>query len=182
MVICIFQTSNSQQYVGVTRTLPAFPQRKHINQTLKARVKARNRANQHAVALYQALLKVFKPLVGKQVMTVQSTLLAKYQKLLPKLPNEPRLSVHRHSSGYSLAWLVKASEMIEDGCCCVYEEAVVYVGSLDNNVLRGLNSPFVGRSDYTVKEVEEARRKHKEAKKVADSLQSALFPFGESDR
>ena len=56
------------------------------------------------------------------------------------------------------------------------------MGSLDNNVLRGLDSPFVGRSDYTVKEVEEARRKHKAAKKEADRLHSALFPFGEGDR
>lgn len=153
-----------------------------MNHTLKARVTARNRANQHAVALYPVLAKIFKPLVGKKVLTAQGRLLHKYRELLPKMPSTVALSVYNHSSGYSLAWLVKTCEQIEGNCCCVYEEAVVHVGSLDNNVLRELDQPFEGRSDYTVEKVEEARKEYEKAKKVADNLKYALFPFGESDR
>jgi hypothetical protein len=155
-----------------------------MNQTLKARIKARITANEHAIKLYKTLAEIFDPLVGKQVLTAQMLLLAKYRALVPDLPSTPGLAIFRHRTDHSLAWTVKVCVNIEGGtyCGCVYEEATVYVGTLSGQVLTELSEPFEGRTDYTVEEVEKARREYKKAQKAADNLRSALFPFGESDR
>ena len=63
-----------------------------------AKVKAVNRANKEAIKLYEQLAPIFAPLVGQQVMKGTGGLLAKFQKLLPELPNTSSLSIHRHLS------------------------------------------------------------------------------------
>ena len=149
--------------------------------TLKARVKAVNAANDYANKLYPQLVAIFEPLVGEQVLKADGTLLAKYQKLLPDFPSSNGLHVYKHSSDYSLAWCVKTCEQVEDHCTCVYHEVTVYIGSLSGKTLKEIDRPFEGKTDYTVADVQAARERYKEAKKAADEAKSALFPFGEYD-
>lgn len=149
-----------------------------------AKVNAVNRANKYANYIYPLLREVFAPLVGQQVVKVNGDLLAKFEKLVslhtPK--NSGGLQVYRHRSDYSLAWVVKTCEMIQGTHSCVYHEVVVYIGNLRGQILTELCTPFQGRTDYTVSEVEENRKAYEAAKKAANEAQSKLWPFDEYDR
>jgi len=158
-----------------------------MNNKLKARVKARNKANEYSNKLYPILAAIFASLVGQKILTAPGDLTAKVKKLMPELPNTTGLSVfrdrssYRYGSWYSLSWTVKVCEMVEGGCTCVYEEVTVYIGKLEGQVLSEIEKPCNGRTDYTVKEVEQWREEYKRAAREADKARCALFPFGEND-
>ena len=142
-----------------------------------AKVKAVNRANKEAIKLYEQLAPIFAPLVGQQVM-MKGGLLAKFQKLLPELPNTSSLSIHRHLSDYYLGWTVKTSEMVDD-TSCLYHEVTVQIGTLNHGVLESITSPFTGRTDWTLEEIEKKRETFRAADKALSDARSALYPFGE---
>jgi len=147
---------------------------------LEAQVKAVNKANQYANELYARLAPIFEPLVGSNVLKVDGSLQAKYQKLLPKFPNTIELNVYFSDCAlsYSLTWVVETYEMIKGGCG-LYHKASVSIGDLNNGKLvKIVNRPNY-RDDYKAEDVEAAQLKTKEAKKVYEELKSALFPFGE---
>lgn len=154
---------------------------KSVNERIKARVKARNNVNAEANRLYEVLVAIFAPLVGKTIFKQDGSLTAKCAKLLPELPGENALTVYGSSSKYSLAWCVKTCESVPPHGCC-YEEAMVYVGDLTGKTLKKLCDPTNLRTDYTVGELEEKRRVYKEKKEEAGNARSALHPFGEYDR
>lgn len=146
-------------------------------ETLEADVKARNRANAYAHQLYKDLVEVFTPLVGQNILKKDGTL-RKFVKL-PDFPNsQTDLMVYKDIGDYSLAFVVKTKEPCGE-FSYLYREAVVYVGSLQDGVLVELSSPFTGRTDYTVQEIESKRQVYKAAKKIADDARDDLFPFGE---
>ena len=145
---------------------------------LEARVKARNRAAQVATELQKVLREFFAPLEGEKILKVDGGLLAKH--ILPEFPRDSGLMVYRHASDYSLAWVVKTNENIEGKQSCVYEEVVIYVGELNNQVLTSL-SPESDWTTHTAEKVVELRKQYKEVKDLADKAKSRLHPFGEYD-
>jgi len=152
-----------------------------MNEILTANVRAVNRANEYGATLYRTLAELFRPLVGTQVLKKDGTLLAKIKALLPELPCTAALHVYKHGSECGLAWVVKTSEMIGDTCSCVYHESTVYVGDLQAGVLTAISTPFQGRTNYSVSEVEKARKRYEEARQAAEEARNALYPFGEYD-
>lgn len=149
---------------------------------LAAKVKAVNKANAEAAKLLPKLVEIFRPLVGQQVLKAAGGLLLKVEKVLPEFPDTHGLMVYRHSSNYNLAWTVKTCENIEGTHGCLYHEVTIYVGNLNGCVLTDLNTTQMElRTDYTVEEIEAARKKYEEVRRIADEARSALYPFGEHD-
>jgi hypothetical protein len=146
---------------------------------LAAKVVAVNTANRHAKQLYAALRDVFASLVGEQVCKKDGGLLAKVTRLLPVglFPNTRELVVYRHSSGYHLAWVVRAC-VLQAGSSQSHE-TMVYVGTLLDGVLVELVEPFTGRSDWTPQEVVAKREAYWAAKKAAEMFKEAFYPFSE---
>lgn len=158
-----------------------------MNSALDAKVKAVNLANQRGIELYKKLVEIFRPLIGKQVLKANDTLMKKYTDLLPKWPYlalETNVTIYRYSSAYSLVWVVKAciSDNPTGPGIAHYAEASVYIGSIRDGVLVEISSPFEARTDYNAADVEAAREKYRIAKKASDDAFSALHPFGEYDR
>jgi hypothetical protein len=145
---------------------------------LEAQVKAQNRAAKRALELYDSLVAIFAPLVGKPVCKANG-LLAKVEALLPKLENTPALMIYKYSSNYSLVWVVKACEQVEGAESCEYREVSVYVGELRGLVLEKICDRPNLRHDHDVSEVKAIREEVKAAQKVLDEAKSKLFPFGE---
>lgn len=147
---------------------------------LIAKVAAVNRANKYATQLFGELTEGFAPLVGQKILKADGTLLAKYVPLWP-LVTDDQILVYRLDSEYSLGWVVKSHEDILGSC--VYHSTTIYVGDMSGQTLKNMAvNPFEGRFDFTVEEIIEKRAAYASAKKVADSFQTALYPFGEFDR
>ncbi len=151
---------------------------------LEARVKARNQANAYGIELYTKLEPIFHNFIGKQILKKDGPLLTKIQNSLPKLPYGHKEQVYRYQSYYSLMYIVRISEnyTYPGGNAPVYEEANVYIGHLQDNILTAMYEPFTARTDYTVEEVLALRTHYEKYKKLASDALSALNPFGEYDR
>lgn len=149
---------------------------------LEAKVAATNAAHKYAVELYPTLAAIFAPYVNQKILKADGTLLAKIASQLPDEPKTPRLHVyHSSGNGYSLVWNVRTTA--QDGPdSSTYAEIGLYIGNLTNGVLASLYPAPELRCDYTADEVAAKREAYKAAKRAADALQSALHPFGESDR
>lgn len=148
---------------------------------LACKVAAINRANAYGKEIYKTLTAIFEPLVGEKILKADGSLLAKYAALVPKFEYSHALHVYRHTSDYSLAWVVKTCEPLPPHSC-MYHESVVYIGDLRGHTLEKLCiHPFDSRSDYTVEEITQKRVDFENAKKALDNARSALYPFGEYD-
>ncbi len=144
---------------------------------LTAKVKAVNLANAYAMELYPVLAKIFGPFVGYQIEKKDGPLLAKIAKLLPEMPCTTHIHVTRYPGNCILAWLVKTCEMYSDHSC-LYHEVMLYIGHMSNGILDSLYDTPHLRTDYTVEEIEEARRKFRTAQKIAEDLKPP-YPFGD---
>lgn len=64
----------------------------------------------------------------------------------------------------------------------VHYEASVCVATLEGGTrIKNLYKPFDGHTDCTAEEVNQARQRFQEARRIADETRSALYSFGESD-
>ena len=154
-----------------------------MNNSLVAKVKAVNMANDYAPKLYEILSRVFTPLVGKAILKADGSLLAKFNKQLPEFPNGSGfgLVVYRFQSSYSLGWIVKSCVNLTTGVSCVYHETPVYVGELSGSTLTRISDPQKLRRDYTVGEIMKKREALEAAKREMSNIKSSLYPFGEYD-
>lgn len=144
---------------------------------LQARITATNRANAKANELWHTLATAFQPLVGKKILKQDGNLLAKYENLLPGFPYNASLHVYRYGSPYTLAWTVKACEVV--GGIAHYVDVTVYVGDLSNGVLTKLTPKHERRENYTLEEVLAAQARAQAAREAYEEAKSACFPFGE---
>jgi hypothetical protein len=154
-----------------------------MNNVLDTRVRGVNAAHEYAASIVGVLRERFRPLVGQKVLKNDGTLMAKYVNLLPEMPDSRfhRLHVYKHTSDYSLAWMVKTCEV--DNGHAYYYEVGVYVGDLTNGVLTKITEhPFTGRMDHTAAEVLEKRVAFEAARRAFEDARSELHPFGEYDR
>lgn len=142
---------------------------------LAALVIATNRGHAYANGLYEALRPIFEPLVGTVVCKQDGSLLAKVEKLVPKLPYETGLSVLRDHTNYSLRWSIKTSETI-DGLA-YYRETTVTIGEKDGLLLSKICPAPVYRADYTLQEILAKRSAVAMAKKVYEDACDECYPF-----
>jgi hypothetical protein len=148
---------------------------------LAAKVEVVNFVNIQAKFMYSRLVQFFTPLVGSLVCKKDGGLLAKVEKQLPKglFPNTSIFRIYRHSSEYHLAWTVWVSKSVNG--CVGSHDVTVYVGRLTDGVLMELCESFVGRMDWTPREVVAKREAYWAAKRAAEDFKEAFYPFGEYD-
>ena len=148
-----------------------------------AQVAAVNLANDCANKVYEELTRFFTPYVGKKILKADNIFVAKIK--LPCLPNNGNLKAYRlnHVRNF-LAWRVSASM---PNCGITYEvDAYVGVyGSGQFQLFLDSISPPVGdghRTDYTVEEVLEKRKRYRDIEIARAKALSELSPFGKFAR
>jgi hypothetical protein len=168
---------------------------------LNARVRAYNKVNARAITLHRELVEIFRPFVGKKILT-NAGFVAKLRPLLDAVrvresePSRGRFQFITHSTSYSLTFSLKVWESYqgeEHGGS--YAEAVIHVGELGRlgatngehcdvprDALASLiEQPPNLRADYNAEEVRELRAKAQVLADQARQAESALYPFGKYD-
>lgn len=148
---------------------------------LEAKVMAANSCRDFANRLFPRMKNLFEPFIGQQIFKMDGPLMAKFQKLVDTLdlPNTVDLQVYRHVSDYSLAWTVKSCAHTNGHA--YYDYVTVYVGDVEQRVLKAMCTAPEFRTDYTAEKVREARKRVEKAKKELSDANGELFPFGEYD-
>jgi hypothetical protein len=139
-----------------------------------------NRANREALALYDRLVPILAPLLGKKVAKIDGGLLETVKKMLPADADyDPALTVYRRAALDDLQWGVRAMELGSMRGVESYELNVV-VGHLRNHgILSAIAFRPDLRCDYTVEEIREKRAAAKAAKRAYEAAKSECWPFGE---
>lgn len=147
---------------------------------LQAKIEARNIVNAEHNRLLPLLRAAFAPLVGKKVLKADGTLLGALKGIVP--PCSPAiLNSYKLNSNYSLAFVVRAC-VHDVGNVCAYEEATIYVGNLNGNILESLIDPQYLPYDYSEAQVLAVRERVRQAREALSKAESALSGFGEYDR
>ena len=147
---------------------------------LEAHVKAVNRVHKYTKELFATLRPIFEQLVGQKITKADGSLLAKVEKLLPKLGTDDVMVWRSTSSNYSLVYYAKTCVSC-DGHGIYYEDSV-YIGEMSDGVLIKLYDNYDVRDDFTADEIEQKREAYFKARELADDAKSALHPFGEYTR
>ena len=147
---------------------------------LQAKIEARNIVNAEHNRLLPLLRAAFAPLVGKKVLKVDGTLLGTLKDIMPPL-SKAILNSYKLDSRYSLAFVVRAC-VSDLGNVCAYDEATVYVGNVNGNILESLIDPQPRPVGFTEQQVLDARKAVNVAKEALSKAQSDLAGFGEYDR
>jgi len=156
------------------------------DQKLKAQVKAVNDARTEALKLYDQLVPVLKPFVGKKVQKGDGFLTAKLTKALPELRHDlttdsyVRVYAQSHRSGL----FFKVTASVRVGTIESWKSAQhtnhLFMGDFKEGVLQSLAGRPEIRCDYTYEEAKELQNKCKEAKEAYNEAKDALSPFEEA--
>lgn len=156
---------------------------------LELRVRCVNQTHAIANGLYPKLAELFRPYVGQKILKTTGELLKviKDQEKALELPHNPKFSVYRDPSDYSLSYLVTGRDWIpspvtghSDYSC--YHNATIYLGSLKGQTLEGLSIFHELRTDYSADQVLKDREGFLTARKAFEDARSKLDFFGEYDR
>ena len=154
------------------------------NAKLAARIKAVNAANRAANAGAIIIADALNDLVGTKITKNDGTLMASVKKRinLSDLERGIHQILHDRQLTSTLCWTFKACESIEGTSQCLYHDATVYAGVLENGFLVSLNDLDFYRENWTANEVVEKRTRYKELQREADVFRSELSDFGIEDR
>ena len=149
---------------------------------LEAQVRAVNRASAAVNELWPALREACRPLIREKVVKVNGQLTGKGKRLLAILSPTPELRVSHQTSVDVLGWAASATETWETeggfGRQSICHEVHFCVGHLRDGHLTSLcELPEPLRTDFTVEEVLERRRRLREAQSMYAAARSALSPF-----
>lgn len=142
---------------------------------LAVQIEATNIGHKRANELYKELVEIFRPLVGQKIQKADGNLLAKVEKLMPKIGYTHKLHVYKNVSRWSLSYVVKAC--VSYGETCVYDETTVYIGTVDGDTLIRISDYEEKRCDYTLEEIQQKRKEHKRIKEQLEKIGAELFPF-----
>jgi hypothetical protein len=171
------------------------------DERLNARVRAYNKVNARAITLHRELVEIFRPFVGKKILT-NAGFVAKLRPLIERIrereqePGRGRFQFYTHSTTYSLTFVLKAWESYqgeEHGGS--YAEAVINVGELGRlgatngghcDVPRDALASLIElppnlRTDYNAEEVRALRKAAQAAEEKAREAEHAVYPFGKYD-
>lgn len=160
---------------------------KIYNNTLTAKIAARNEVNALANASFTDAAKALEPFVGQKVCKVDGSLFDKVKKALPPTISANGAGPHSWYStghGYNLVLNVKtcaSAKTSGDYQIAHYAETSVYLGHLNNGVLTKLYDAPSYRADYTEQFVREARQEAEKADKVKREAESKVHYFGMYD-
>lgn len=143
-----------------------------------AQVSAVNLANDCANKVYEELTKFFTPYVGKKILNADGTFVARIK--IPDLPNTGNITVCRRVDNSSfLAWRVSYSAPNISIC----HDVNVCIGTYGSRelilFLESISPPFGDghRTNYTVEEVLEKRKRYRDADNARSKALSELRPF-----
>jgi hypothetical protein len=145
---------------------------------LAAKVAGQNRVNAEANTLERELVEIFRPFIGKKILT-HGGLTAKIKPLIPK--RELPFRLWRAPSSYTLSWKLDVTEHDSEHSVC-YREAWIHVGKLNGYTLESLCDPQTRRTDYTIAEISDKRERLKQYEEAYRQARSALDGFGEYDQ
>jgi hypothetical protein len=172
------------------------------SERLNAKVRAYNKVNARAKELQGELLAIFRPFVGKKILT-NSGFVAKLKPQWDALrerergPNHQGFQLYPGSTSYSLTFTLKAWEPYQgEQHGGAYAEATIHVGELGrggsllggdyrdlpaDHLAKLHTEPLKLRTDYNADEVRDLRIEAKKLEERAREAQSALYPFGQYD-
>jgi hypothetical protein len=170
------------------------------DERLNARVRAHNRVNKRALELHGELVEIFRPFIGKKVLT-NSGFVAKLRPQIDAIrdregsSHEGGFQLYYNGGRYSLVFTLKAWEPYKgEQYGGSYAEASIYVGEFGNQTSQnpeGLPQDHLAsvretppdlRTDYSADEVRALRKAEREASEKAREAESALSPFGRYDQ
>jgi len=148
---------------------------------LEARIEARNTVNRLAMEVYDALLPVVAPYVGKKIKNADGSLVAKLKNEVDNVwaPFRAKNQVYQGSFGYSLSFVAKVC--IQSDGRAYYDEMSVYLGELDGAILSKVCEPYQRKTDYKAEDIALAREEVSRARKVLQAAEIGLQGFGEYD-
>lgn len=154
------------------------------NNKINAKINARNKANEVANRVYEELIPVFRPLMGKKVCKVDGTFLKKVANQLPNWEKKHALitypwTIHHSSSDYYVMFNVSVSEPVT-GWGHLYEDASVYICRInEGKEVIEICDPPNRRSDYSFDEIKSLIEDYEQKREAANEARSALHPFGD---
>jgi hypothetical protein len=152
-----------------------------MNETeLAVKIAARNEVNRLAMEWHRKITQFFAKHMLQRVVKNDGSLLSKvkleFEETFGPLPCLPKENVYQVKSIYGLTWICKVCKIHKN--FCQYEEQVIYIGELKNNVLMQINkSPLILKTDWTVAGVLEAQRRTKAAHAAYMEAQAECGPF-----
>lgn len=156
-----------------------------MNMKLAAKISARNSVNAVANAMLPEILEAVKPFLGKKVALQGGGMSAKLDAALKTFRSYVTMNqIWFSARRYSLEVTFKTCVSIRDGNGgCVYAEQAVTFAELerDNGNLKQLYPARTFRTDFTAKEVEDARKEVTVARDVMRAAEWKLVGFGEHD-
>lgn len=172
----------------------------NYGERLNAKVRAYNKVNARAMELQPELLAIFRPFVGKKILT-NAGLVAKLRPLVEAMREREQapsrgFQLWRDQSNYTLGFTLRAWEGYQgEAHGGSYAEAYIRVGEFGRvgatsgehretprDVLAKLNEePLILRTDYNAEEVRALRKAAEAAAEKAREAERALNPFGKYD-
>lgn len=139
-------------------------------------VDAKNAVNAYANEMQRLMLPIFVPLVGKQIIKQDKSLLDRVSKMLPKMPYLPDRHCSHYRSDYSLWWECHVRLFNNDKS--ELATATVRIGDIRDQILTKVydgDDPL--KTDYNVDEIREYRRLFRLAEKAAAEAKEKCYPF-----
>lgn len=153
------------------------------NTKLQARITGRNKVNSEVNRLTPLIQEAMKPFLGKKILLSNGRPTAKVEAIISQVLKTDLQTYFIHS-GYFFTYGIRAVEnSFNDGHNgCFYAEGVIYIGRLEYGVLKEfyIENP-TRRTDYTEKEILDARIEVGKLKELLESAQSNLVGFDEYD-
>lgn len=155
-----------------------------MNNKLAAKIIARNYVNCLANDLLPEILEAVRPFVGQKVIRKTGGMSGKLDAALGTFRYSAITNIWFNVGTEHLKVTFKTRQVIVDGNGgCVYaEQAVTFAGLEDGNgVLKELYPTEPFRTDFTVEEIETARKRLRIARNAAYAAELKLGGFGEYD-
>lgn len=146
---------------------------------LNAKVMAVNAAHKAVNAWRPKLIEFFKQYVGQKIFKADGWLVSRIELKVPKLDGIQFVSCYFDSSRYSLRYVAKSC--VGYGHTCVYYEATMWIGDMEDGFLKKVYDFEPVKDDYTVEGAVANIKAVEAAKKALDEANSALQPFQEND-
>ena len=146
---------------------------------MPAKVEAVNRCHEAANDLYDQLAPIFRPLIGQQMFKNGGHLLARIEKLLPKLPYGKGVNVVWSTGVNRIAWTVTASSNYGGGMAS-YHSVTVYVAWTNHQgILERIADREDRKTNWTLEGIQAQREYVETLKKQYEAAKAELGPFGE---
>lgn len=145
---------------------------------MKARVRALNKALEVSRIVQKELLAIFAEYVGCKICRIDGSLLKAVQAKIPEFKNfGSNIQVYKYFSNYTLMYVVKVCQQVENECHCVYKELTVHIGDINNGIFTKLAAPAELPEYFTVEQIEYLMEEMEKAEKALAEANSALHLF-----